>query len=216
MEKFENVNVIFYYFFCTAVSFLIVVITTDFNSTSDEIEIAPTQFKSKPFKPLIDLDDENDIASSSAGYNLYAINHSPNIEESDGEDSSTDDEEDDGIPVPDLDILAFPSTTPNIPTTDNPTSAMKTLFTTPTVVTLLIVMLLMGIALSMSNSFLFLFLKNDLKASSTILGITGPVSALTELLFFFYSKEVRIEFIFILIYLNTFELNKNYYYYYFL
>ncbi|CAB4374770.1 unnamed protein product [Rhizophagus irregularis] len=194
LEKFDNVNVIFYYFFCTAISFLIVVITTDFNSTSGEIDIVPTHFKSIPFKPLIDLDDENDIASSSAAYNLSAINHSSNVEESDGEDSSTDDEDDDGIPIPDLDILAFPSTTPSIPTTDNPTSAIKTLFTTPTVVTLLIVMLLMGIALSMSNSFLFLFLKNDLEASSTILGITGPVSAVTELLFFFYSKELISQF----------------------
>ncbi|RIA82133.1 major facilitator superfamily domain-containing protein [Glomus cerebriforme] len=203
LEKFENVNVIFYYFFCTAISFLIVVISTDFNSTSDDIEIVPTtHFKNKSFKPLIDLDDDIDIASSSVGssnkfnnYNSSGVDFSSNIEESDAEDSSSaDEDEDDGIPVPDLDILAFPPTTPNIPTTDNPTSAMKTLFTTPTVVTLLTVMFLMGIALSMSNSFLFLFLKNDLKASSTILGLTGPVSAVTELLFFFYSKELISQF----------------------
>ncbi|GES91307.1 MFS general substrate transporter [Rhizophagus clarus] len=167
LEKFENVNVIFYYFFSTAVLFLIVVITTDFNSTSDEIEIVPTNFKSRSFKPLIDLDDENDVASGSAGYNASGIGQPSNNEESDGEDSSTDDDDDDGIPVPDIDILAFPPTTPNIPTTDNPTSAIKTLFTTPT---------------------------NDLEASSTILGLTGPVSALTELLFFFYSKELISQF----------------------
>ncbi|CAI2175159.1 3407_t:CDS:2 [Funneliformis geosporum] len=203
LEKFDNVNVIFYYFFCTAISFLIVVITTDFNPTSEEIEIIPTRLKNKPFKPLIDLDDDNVSSSSIEDINKLncdnssAIDISSNIEESDGEDSSADEDDDDGIPVPDLDILAFPPTTPNIPTSslsDNPSSAMKTLFTNPSVVTLLSVMLLMGIALSMSNAFLFLFLKNDLKASSTILGLTGPVSAITELLFFFYSKELISQF----------------------
>ncbi|CAG8592691.1 10904_t:CDS:2 [Funneliformis caledonium] len=204
LEKFDNVNVIFYYFFVTAISFLIVVITTDFNPTSEEIEIIPTRLKNKSFKPLIDLDDDNNVATSSIGDinklthdNSSAIDISSNIEESDGEDSSADEDDDDGIPVPDLDILAFPPTTPNIPTSslsDNPSSAMKTLFTNPSVVTLLSVMLLMGIALSMSNAFLFLFLKNDLKASSTILGLTGPVSAITELLFFFYSKELISQF----------------------
>jgi hypothetical protein len=215
LEKYENVNVIFYYFFGTAIMFLIVVTTTDFNSTSNEIEILPTQFKNKSYKPLIDLDDENDIASSSAEYNLSAINHSSNIEESDGEDSSTDEEEDDEIPVPDLDILSFPPTTPNIPTTDNPYSAIKILFTTPTVVTVLIVMLLMGIALSMSNSFLFLFLKNDLGASSTILGLTGPLSAITELLFFFYSKEVRIEFVIFKYFYKYMKLNHSKFFFFF-
>jgi hypothetical protein len=201
LEKFENVNVIFYYFFSTAVLFLIVVITTDFSSASDEIEIMPIYFRNRSYKPLIDLDDDDDIASSSVGgnnkfnhNNSSAIDLTSNIEES---DDSSDEEDDDGIPVPDLDIMAFPPTAPNIPTTslsDSPISAVKTLFTTPTVVTLLSVMFLMGIALSMSNSFLFLFLKNDLKASSTVLGLTGPVSAITELLCFFYSKEVRIKF----------------------
>jgi len=65
LEKFENVNVIFYYFFATAVLFLIVVITTDFNSTSDDIEIVPTHFKSKTFKPLIEFDDDNDMQDTS-------------------------------------------------------------------------------------------------------------------------------------------------------
>ncbi|KAL1923965.1 uncharacterized protein VTP21DRAFT_7000 [Calcarisporiella thermophila] len=51
-------------------------------------------------------------------------------------------------------------------------------------------MLLMAMALSMINSFLFLFMRHSLHATGTQLGWTGPMSALTELLFFFYSKQL--------------------------
>ncbi|CAG8640827.1 12150_t:CDS:2 [Cetraspora pellucida] len=47
----------------------------------------------------------------------------------------------------------------------------------------------MGTAFSMSNAFLLLFLNQELGASSIVLGLTGPLSAVAELLFFFYSKE---------------------------
>ncbi|CAG8538528.1 28956_t:CDS:2 [Racocetra persica] len=89
-------------------------------------------------------------------------------------------------------ILAFPPTSLNLPTASfasNPTSSMKMLLTNPSVVTLLIIMLLMGTAFSMSNAFLLLFLNKELEANSIVLGLTGPLSAISELLFFFYSKE---------------------------
>lgn len=55
-------------------------------------------------------------------------------------------------------------------------------------------MLLMGMALSMVGTFLLLFLKEDLQASTTLLGLTGLVGACTELVFFFYSRDVGINF----------------------
>ncbi|CAG8557026.1 2162_t:CDS:2, partial [Scutellospora calospora] len=124
-------------------------------------------------------------------FNNGSVIISSHIGEYDGDDSSID-EDDDEMLVPDLDILAFPPTSLNLPTasfSSNPTSSMKTLLTNPSVVTLLIVMLLMGTAFAMSNAFLLLFLNKELGASSVVLGLTGPISAITELLFFFYSRE---------------------------
>ncbi|CAJ0759020.1 19736_t:CDS:10 [Entrophospora sp. SA101] len=201
---FNNINVVFFYFFTTAALLVLCTMFTDFNPTFNEIEIIPTtHYKDYTFKPLIDLGDHDDAdvviddyGSSSRNVKVM-IDDSTHIDESDGDDSDIDDDDDDGIPVPDLDILAFPPTTPNLPTaslSDHSSSSIKVLLTNPSVVTLLAVMLLMGIALAMSNSFLLLFLSQDLQATSTILGLTGPLSSVTELIFFFYSKELISQF----------------------
>ncbi|CAG8583502.1 13437_t:CDS:2 [Gigaspora rosea] len=133
----DNINVVFYYFFGSAILFVICTLCTDFNQFVDDSEIVTTH------------------------------------------------------------ILAFPPTSLNLPTasfSNNPTSSMKALLTNPSVVTLLLVMLLMGTAFAMSNAFLLLFLNQELEASSIVLGLTGPISAIAELLFFFYSKELISQF----------------------
>ncbi|CAG8639800.1 21690_t:CDS:2 [Cetraspora pellucida] len=130
----------------------------------DDFEIITTRSNDISFKPLISLDDDNDDVASSSRSNVKFNN------------SST-----------------FPPTSLNLPTASfasNPTSSMKMLLTNPSVVTLLMVMLLMGTAFAMSNAFLLLFLNQELGASSIVLGLTGPLSAVAELLFFFYSKEL--------------------------
>ncbi|CAO3630056.1 unnamed protein product [Cunninghamella blakesleeana] len=53
-----------------------------------------------------------------------------------------------------------------------------------------ITMMLMGAALNMVISFLFIFLTKDLGASSSLTGLTGLVGSFTELLFFLYSKDL--------------------------
>ncbi|CAG8786647.1 10548_t:CDS:2 [Gigaspora margarita] len=172
----DNINVVFYYFFGSAILFVICTLCTDFNQFVDNSELVTT--RSVKFN------------------NGSVINMSPHIGESDGDDSSID-EDDDEMLVPDLDILAFPPTSLNLPTasfSNNPTSSMKALLTNPSVVTLLLVMLLMGTAFAMSNAFLLLFLNQELEASSIVLGLTGPISAIAELLFFFYSKELISQF----------------------
>ncbi|CAG8613388.1 15251_t:CDS:2, partial [Dentiscutata heterogama] len=196
----DNINVVFYYFFGSAIMFLICTLCTDFNQFIDDFDIITTRSNDISFKPLINLDDNDDVASSSRGSvkfnNGSVINMSSHVGEFDGDDSSIDEDEDEML-VPDLDILAFPPTSLNLPTasfTNDPTSSMKKLLTNPSVVTLLIVMLLMGTAFAMSNAFLLLFLNQELGASSIVLGLTGPISAVAELLFFFYSKELISQF----------------------
>ncbi|CAO3697277.1 unnamed protein product [Umbelopsis ramanniana] len=58
------------------------------------------------------------------------------------------------------------------------------------VVTFLLSMLIFGISFSMINQFLFLFLSNDLGVDSSILGWTGPVGGITEVLTFWVSKQL--------------------------
>ncbi|CAG8521761.1 9797_t:CDS:2 [Acaulospora morrowiae] len=198
----KDINIIFFFFLATSLLFVISTLLTDFNPDKDSDEL-PIRSKDIAFKPLVDLEDQDEPAASSSrdavrkyrDYDTEAINNLDHIEESDGEDSSVFDEDndDDAVSVPDLDILAFAPTAPNLTTASlstNPIAAIKTLLRNPSVATLLAVMLLMGTALSMSNSFLLLFLSQELKASSTVLGLTGLFSASTELLFFFYSKDL--------------------------
>lgn len=60
----------------------------------------------------------------------------------------------------------------------------------PRVILFFTTMMLMGASLNMVISFLFIFLKQDLGASSSTVGLTGLVGSFTELLFFFYSRDV--------------------------
>lgn len=60
----------------------------------------------------------------------------------------------------------------------------------PQVLLFFCTMMLMGASLNMVISFLFIFLKQDLGASSSVVGLTGLVGSVTELLFFFYSRDV--------------------------
>jgi hypothetical protein len=66
----------------------------------------------------------------------------------------------------------------------------------PKVFLFFITMMLMGVAINMVLSFFFIFLRDELEASSTLTGMTGLVGAATELLFFFYSKDVSNIFLF--------------------
>ncbi|KAI8148992.1 major facilitator superfamily domain-containing protein [Fennellomyces sp. T-0311] len=60
----------------------------------------------------------------------------------------------------------------------------------PHVLLFFMTMMLMGASLNMVISFLFIFLKQDLGASSSVVGLTGLVGSVTELLFFFYSRDL--------------------------
>lgn len=72
-------------------------------------------------------------------------------------------------------------------------SSQARLFTSPPVACFLITTLLFGLVLSMIVNFLFLFLSNDLHTPASWIGWTGPLQALTELLCFCFSKQVRCE-----------------------
>ncbi|CEJ01989.1 hypothetical protein G6F70_007415 [Rhizopus microsporus] len=51
-------------------------------------------------------------------------------------------------------------------------------------------MMLMGASLNMVTSFLFIYLKQELGASSSQIGLTGLIGSSTELIFFFYSRDL--------------------------
>lgn len=70
-----------------------------------------------------------------------------------------------------------------------PTNVIE-LLRDPRVLLFFLTMMLMGASLNMVVSFLFIFLKQDLGASSSVVGLTGLVGSVTELLFFFYSRDV--------------------------
>ncbi|KAI8886988.1 MFS general substrate transporter [Backusella circina FSU 941] len=60
----------------------------------------------------------------------------------------------------------------------------------PNVSLFFLTMMLMGASLNMVVSFLFIYLKQDLGASSSQVGLTGLIGSSTELTFFFYSKDL--------------------------
>jgi hypothetical protein len=197
---------IFIMFFVSASLFIINAAATVFSSPTSRPKVVPmTRPKDATFKSLLDI-DENDFDNQPAGSTSRTKQYDDEsstiylTSQLETDDSSTDegeeDEDEDGISVPDLDLLAFPPAVPTIPvgtfTTARPKSDLMVLITNPSVMTFLVTMLLMGTALSMCNSFLLIFLSRDLKASSTVIGLTGPMSGLSELLFFFYSKEVSV------------------------
>ncbi|OZJ06003.1 hypothetical protein BZG36_01098 [Bifiguratus adelaidae] len=77
------------------------------------------------------------------------------------------------------------------PTTTTPqATTLLQLLSQPKVLVFFLIMLLMGLALSMVSTFLLLFFTQDLEASSTIAGLTGLVGSVTELSFFFFSRDL--------------------------
>lgn len=64
-------------------------------------------------------------------------------------------------------------------------------FRSPRVLTFLSTTLLFGIVLSIVINYLFLFLNNHLHMPASWIGWTGPVGGSTELLCFYFSKQVR-------------------------
>ncbi|KAF1806637.1 major facilitator superfamily domain-containing protein [Mucor lusitanicus] len=75
------------------------------------------------------------------------------------------------------------------PHVDEPATLMQ-LLKKPDVSLFFLTMMLMGAALNMVVSFLFIYLKQDLGASSSQVGLTGLIGSTTELVFFFYSKDL--------------------------
>lgn len=74
-------------------------------------------------------------------------------------------------------------------TSDEPSTIME-LLKKPEVSLFYLTMMLMGASLNMVVSFLFIYLKQDLGASSSQVGLTGLIGSSTELVFFFYSRDV--------------------------
>ncbi|KAG0180635.1 hypothetical protein DFQ28_000677 [Apophysomyces sp. BC1034] len=70
-----------------------------------------------------------------------------------------------------------------------PTSLLE-LLRQPKVLLFFMTMMLMGASLNMVISFLSIFLTDDLGASKSVVGMTGLVGSSTELMFFFYSKDL--------------------------
>jgi hypothetical protein len=75
-------------------------------------------------------------------------------------------------------------------------SNMIELLKRPEVSLFYLTMMLMGASLNMVSSFLFIYLKQELGASSSQVGLTGLIGSSTELVFFFYSRDVCIQYIF--------------------
>lgn len=80
------------------------------------------------------------------------------------------------------------------PNVDEPATLMQ-LLKKPDVSLFFLTMMLMGASLNMVVSFLFIYLKQDLGASSSQVGLTGLIGSSTELVFFFYSKDVSFIFL---------------------
>lgn len=80
-------------------------------------------------------------------------------------------------------IMADDSDSVQVPSTST--------FRSPRVFGYLITTLLFGVVLSIIVNFLFLFLSDNLHMPASWIGWTGPLGGLTELLAFFYSKQVR-------------------------
>lgn len=67
-------------------------------------------------------------------------------------------------------------------------SLKSTILSSPKVWTFLLMTLLFGVFYSMIAQFLFLFLKQDLKLDSSIIGWTGPLGGITEVSTFYVSR----------------------------
>jgi hypothetical protein len=70
-------------------------------------------------------------------------------------------------------------------------------------------MTLTGFSISIVQAFLYLYIENDLKGSSWMIGLFGPLGSSTELICFYFSKQVIFFFkkIIIIKILNRYWLN---------
>lgn len=75
-------------------------------------------------------------------------------------------------------------------TTESPT--MWTLLKEPDAVQFFTYMTMMGFAIAVIQAFLFLYFENDLHGTSAMVGLFGPLGSSTEVVVFFFSKEVGV------------------------
>ncbi|CAO3592027.1 unnamed protein product [Absidia cylindrospora] len=70
------------------------------------------------------------------------------------------------------------------------TSTIWSLLATPDSCQFFFVMILMGFSIAVIQAFLFLFMRNDLHASPAMIGLLGPLGSSTEIVCFFFSKQI--------------------------
>lgn len=75
---------------------------------------------------------------------------------------------------------------------DDSKPTMWTLLKDPDAVQFFSYMMLMGFAIAVVQAFLYLYFENDLNGTSTMVGLFGPLGSSTEVLCFFFSKEVKV------------------------
>lgn len=68
---------------------------------------------------------------------------------------------------------------------------MWTLLKDPNAVQFFTFVTLMGFCLAVVQAFLYLYFENDLHGTSTMVGLFGPLGSSTEIVVFFFSKEVE-------------------------
>lgn len=96
------------------------------------------------------------------------------------------------IPTVDTSLAAFASIMDEEERHELSVSLKSTIFGSAKVWTFLLMTLLFGVFYSMVAQFLFLFLKQDLELSSSIIGWTGPLGGVTEVSTFYVSRLVSI------------------------
>ncbi|KAL7329335.1 hypothetical protein PS15p_207451 [Mucor circinelloides] len=94
------------------------------------------------------------------------------------------------IPTVDTSLAAFASIMDEEERHELSVSLKTTIFGSVKVWTFLLMTLLFGVFYSMVAQFLFLFLKQDLELSSSIIGWTGPLGGVTEVSTFYVSRMV--------------------------
>lgn len=200
----DDMNAIFYIYACSAICFILVAGNTQFKSERiEDIFIPQSQNLSFP-------------ASSSSPSSSSAVTPRPSLQRYEGKMKhfQVDPYEEVGI---DLDspqirqneiqrLIQFATESSIIEavnlsnppshrrrsvrlTLDEPATIME-LLKKPEVSLFYLTMMLMGASLNMVISFLFIYLKQDLGASSSQVGLTGLIGSSTELVFFFYSRDV--------------------------
>lgn len=77
---------------------------------------------------------------------------------------------------------------------EDPKQSLPTIWSllaTPESSQFFLVVVMMGFATAIIQAFLFLFMRNDLHASPVMVGLLGPLGSSTEIVCFFFSKNVR-------------------------